>query len=109
LAQGRPADALTSFSKASGVRDRTLAVAAQRGHAAALLDSGKPAEAAAEYEKLAATLDGQDAIDDLLSAARAYHATKNSAKARAILTAILTDNPQTPRAIEIQTLLGEVQ
>lgn len=109
IAQGRPADALTAFSKATGASDKALSAAAQRGHAGALEDSGKPAEAATEYAKLAATETGDQAVDDLLSAARAYKAANNAAQARDILTKLLADSPTTPRAVEIQTLLGEVQ
>ncbi len=109
MAQGRPADALKAFAAASESRDASLSVAGRRGHAAALEDTGKPAEAGAEYEKLAATETGEDAIDDLISAARAYKTANNAAKAREILTKVLADTPTTPRATEIQTLLGESQ
>jgi tetratricopeptide (TPR) repeat protein len=109
LAQGRPADALTAFSRSTGARDPLLAAAARRGRAAALEDSGKPAEAGAEYEKLAGLEKDEAAVDDLLSAARSYRNANNVGQARSILTALLKDHPQSPRHVEAQTLLAELQ
>ena len=106
LMQGKSADALKAFSAAVGSRDPLAAAAAKRGHAAALEDSGKPAEAAKEYSDLAATVTTDGASDDWISAARAYIAAKDTAGAKKSLQAVIDMSPDSSRKPDAQRMLA---
>lgn len=106
LMQGKTPDALKAFSAATGSHDPLVAAAAKRGHAAALEDSGKPADAAKEYEALAATMTGDAASDDLISAARAYIAAKDVAGAKKALQTVLDMSPESSRLQDAQRMMA---
>ena len=106
LMQGKTADALKAFSAATGSHDPLVAAAAKRGHAAALEDSGKPAEAAAEYAALAASATGDAASDDLISAARAFIAAKDAAGAKKALQSVIDMSPESSRIQDAQRMMA---
>ncbi len=108
LVQGKPADALAAFAKALDAHDPLASRAARRGHAAALEDTGKPADAGHDYEDLTQTEKDGDAVGDLLSAARAYRAAGKVGNARACLERITKEFADSPHLGEAKAALGEL-
>ncbi len=109
LMQGKPADALKAFAAATGSRDELVSAAAKRGHAAALEDSGKPADAAKEFDALASSQKGDAASDDLIAAARAYMAAKDTAGAKKALQTLIDMSPESSRKVDALRMMAEVQ
>ncbi len=75
----------------------------------ALENLGRPAEAAAAYEKAAelAPMDFAKA-DALLQAARAYSTSGDTGRAAAVLRSIIQDFPETAAVVEAEVRLGEM-
>lgn len=109
MLQGKPADALKAFSAATGSRDALVAAAARRGHAAALEDTGKPADAAKEYAGVAAAAAGDAASDDLISAARAYLAAKDPGPAKVALQKVIALTPDSSRKQDALRMMAEMR
>jgi predicted negative regulator of RcsB-dependent stress response len=105
--QGKIAEGLSELNAISSPGLYAASVHALRG--AGLEQSGKPAEAAPEYEKAAgaATTDGAKAAYQA-DAARAYMAAGNTAAATKIWETIATDDTN-PMAGEAKVRLGELR
>jgi predicted negative regulator of RcsB-dependent stress response len=105
--QGKIAEGLSELNAISSPGLYAASVHALRG--AGLEQSGKPAEAAPEYEKAAgaATTDGAKAAYQA-DAARAYMAAGNTAAATKIWETIATDDTN-PMAGEAKVRLGELK
>jgi tetratricopeptide (TPR) repeat protein len=111
LQSGKYDEAISTYEKFLGRerKDELLRSSAKRGIATALEDKGEFAKAAGVHESLAMLLEGNDAAEELMSAARSYRAASVYGKAISLYEKVISQYPDYWRVEEAKVSLGELR
>lgn len=111
LQSGKYDEAISAYEKflSRERKDELLRSSAKKGVATALEDKGEFAKAAGVHETLATLLEGNDAAEELMSAARCYRASSVYGKAISLYEKVISQHPDYWGAEEAKVSLGELR